>query len=178
MANSIPGRLDGFIERIGQATSWLYVVLIGVIIIQVVLRYIFKSGMIILEELQWHLYAACIMIARRTKAKDRKGKILLIDGAELFRRGRNQNTLEAEHVEELMELYTGFTDVNGKARVVTLDEVRTQGGNLNLAGYITKPDTEKTPSVEEATAALKAALDDVWAAESELERLLAERGLA
>jgi len=63
MANSIPGRLDGFIERIGQATSWLYVVLIGVIIIQVVLRYIFKSGMIILEELQWHLYAACIMIA-------------------------------------------------------------------------------------------------------------------
>ena len=122
--------------------------------------------------------AACIMIARRTKAKDRKGKILLIDGAELFRRGRNQNTLETEHVEELMELYAGFTDVNGKARVVTLDEVRTQGGNLNLAGYITKPDTEKILSVEEATAELKAALDDVWAAEAELERLLAERGLA
>ena len=122
--------------------------------------------------------AACIVVARRTKSKDRNGKILLIDGAELFRRGRNQNTLEPEHVEELMKLYAGFTDVDGKARVVTLDEVRTQGGNLNLAGYITKPDTEKIPSVEEATAALKAALDDVWAAEAELERLLAERGLA
>jgi TRAP-type mannitol/chloroaromatic compound transport system permease small subunit len=63
MAKSIPGRLDGFIGRIGQIISWFYVVLIGVIIIQVVLRYIFKSGMIILEELQWHLYGACIMIA-------------------------------------------------------------------------------------------------------------------
>ena len=122
--------------------------------------------------------AACIVIVRRTKPKDRKGKILLIDGAEMFRRGRSQNTLEPEHVEELMKLYAGFTDVNGKARVVTLDEVRTQDGNLNLAGYIMKPDTERVPSVEEATAALKAALDDVRAAEAELERLLAERGLA
>ncbi|MCB1088103.1 MAG: SAM-dependent DNA methyltransferase, partial [Verrucomicrobiae bacterium] len=86
--------------------------------------------------------AACIVVARRTKPKDRKGKILLIDGAELFRRGRNQNTLEPEHVNELLKLYEAFADVDGKAKVVTLDEVRAQGGNLNLAGYIPKPDTE------------------------------------
>ena len=122
--------------------------------------------------------AACIVIARRTKPKDHKNKILLIDGAELFRRGRNQNTLEPDHVNELLKLYTNFTDVEGVARVVTLDEIRAQGGNLNLAGYITKPDTEEIPTVEEATAALKQALNDVWAAEAELERLLTERGLA
>jgi TRAP-type mannitol/chloroaromatic compound transport system permease small subunit len=63
MSKSITERLDEFIRKVGQIISWLYVVLIGVIIVQVVLRYIFKSGMIILEELQWHLYAACIMIA-------------------------------------------------------------------------------------------------------------------
>jgi hypothetical protein len=34
------------------------------------------------------------------------------------------------------------------------------------------------PTVEEATATLKKALDEVWVAEAELERLLAERGLA
>jgi type I restriction enzyme M protein len=122
--------------------------------------------------------AACIVVARRTKPKDRKGKILLIDGAELFRRGRNQNTLEPEHVDEFLGLYAAFADVEGKAKVVTLDEVRAQGGNLNLARYIAKPDTETIPTVEEATAALKQALDDVWAAEAELEQLLAERGLA
>jgi type I restriction enzyme M protein len=121
--------------------------------------------------------AACIVVARRIKPQDRKGKILLIDGAELFRRGRNQNTLEPEHVNELLKLYTAFADVDGRAKVVTLEEVRAQGGNLNLAGYITKPDTEEIPSVEETTAALKAALEDVWAAEAGLERLLSERGL-
>jgi type I restriction enzyme M protein len=102
----------------------------------------------------------------------------LINGETLFRRGRNQNTLEPEHVQQLTKLYSDFTDVEGLSRVVTLDEVRAQGGNLNLATYISKPDTEVIPTVEEATAALKKALDEVWAAETELERLLAERGLA
>ena len=122
--------------------------------------------------------AACIVVARRNKTKSRAGKILLINGETLFRRGRNQNTLEPEHVQQLTKLYSDFTDVEGLSRVVALDEVRAQGGNLNLAGYISKPDTEVIPTVEEATAALKKALDEVWAAETELERLLAERGLA
>ena len=43
--------------------------------------------------------AACILVARRRKAPDRKGKMLIVDGSDLFRKGRNQNTLEpAQHV--------------------------------------------------------------------------------
>jgi type I restriction enzyme M protein len=122
--------------------------------------------------------AACIVVARRSKPKDRKGKILLIDGAELLRRGRTQNTLEREHVDELLRIYNGFGDIDSKARVVSLAEVRAQGGNLNLAGYITKPATETIPTVDEATAALKQAVHAVWTAEADLERLLSERGFA
>ncbi len=122
--------------------------------------------------------AACIVVARRRKPEDRKEKVLLVDAAELFRRGRNQNTLEPEHVTELLELYRGFADVDGRARVVTLDEVRAQDGNLNLAGYIAPIDDEEIPTVAEATVALKAALDAAWEAEAKLEKLLVERGLA
>jgi type I restriction enzyme M protein len=122
--------------------------------------------------------AACIVVARRTKPEDRKNRVLLVDGSALFRKGRNQNTLEPEHAEQLLAIYQDFVDVEAVARVVDLDEIREQDGNLNLAGYIAKPDTEVIPTVAEATAALKAALDDVWAAEAELEKLLAERGLA
>ena len=121
--------------------------------------------------------AACIVIARRTKPHDHKDRVLLVDGSDLFRRGRNQNSLEPEHVDELLDLYRRFDDVEGRAQVVSLDAIREQGGNLNLAGYITKPDTDPVPTIEEATASLKAALDEVWAAETELERLLAESGL-
>jgi TRAP-type mannitol/chloroaromatic compound transport system permease small subunit len=54
--------LDGGIRRISAVAAWLNAVLIGVIILQVVLRYAFGRGLVILEEIQWHLYATAIML--------------------------------------------------------------------------------------------------------------------
>jgi type I restriction enzyme M protein len=122
--------------------------------------------------------AACILVARRRKAEDRRQKLLLIDGADLFRKGRNQNTLENDHVEELIASYEAFADEDGRSRVVTLDEVRQQGGNLNLAGYVTKLDDTEIPTVTEATTLLREALRAAWTAEDRLNQLLAERGIA
>lgn len=122
--------------------------------------------------------AACILVARRRKADDRKGKVLLIDASDLFRKGRNQNTLGADHVATLHAVFEAFSDEEGRSKVVTLDEVREQGGNLNLAGYVTKPDDTEIPTVAEATAALQEALKAAWAAEGNLNRLLADRGIA
>ncbi len=53
--------LDRFVLRIGQTIAWLNVATVLVIVIQVILRYVFGKGMVSLEELQWHLYAVCVM---------------------------------------------------------------------------------------------------------------------
>ena len=53
--------LDGFISRTGKLISWLAAVLIVIIILQVILRYVFGRGLVVLEEVQWHLYAIGIM---------------------------------------------------------------------------------------------------------------------
>ena len=54
--------IDGFIQRIGLTVSpGLYVVLVLVIMLQVILRKGFASGLIALEELQWHLYSIGVM---------------------------------------------------------------------------------------------------------------------
>lgn len=53
--------IDRLIQRIGLTIGWCYVLLILVIILQIVLRKGFSSGMIALEELQWHLYAIGVM---------------------------------------------------------------------------------------------------------------------
>ena len=47
-----------------------------------------------------------------------------------------------------------------------------------MAGYIAQSDDVDIPTVEEATQALKDALDEAWAAEDRLNQLLAERGIA
>lgn len=53
--------IDRFIQRITLTVGWAFVLLIFVIILQVVLRKGFSSGLIALEELQWHLYAMAVM---------------------------------------------------------------------------------------------------------------------
>lgn len=53
--------LDRFIQRIGLTIGWVFVLLVAVIILQIVLRKGFSSGLIVLEELQWHLYATGVM---------------------------------------------------------------------------------------------------------------------
>ena len=53
--------LDNFIDRIGKTAAWLNGILVLVIILQVILRYVFGHGLVVLEELQWHLYAVGIM---------------------------------------------------------------------------------------------------------------------
>lgn len=69
MAQKVPGLSDrlcetteNFIKHIGHIVMWCNGLLIIAILLQVVLRYGFGHGMVILEELQWHLYGLGIMI--------------------------------------------------------------------------------------------------------------------
>ncbi|RMF18115.1 MAG: TRAP transporter small permease subunit [Gammaproteobacteria bacterium] len=54
-------RLDNGIRFIGRSLSWVYALLVAVIILQVILRYGFGHGLVALEELEWHLYAIGVM---------------------------------------------------------------------------------------------------------------------
>ncbi len=55
--------LDGLVRRLGDAASWLWIVLLAVVVLNVVLRYLFGEGRIEFEEIQWHLYATGFLIA-------------------------------------------------------------------------------------------------------------------
>jgi len=53
--------IDNFIRSIGHVVCWVNGILVALIILQVVLRYGFSSGLVVFEELQWHLYAIGVM---------------------------------------------------------------------------------------------------------------------
>jgi TRAP-type mannitol/chloroaromatic compound transport system permease small subunit len=55
--------LDPWLIRIGWLTSWLWVALLAIIVINVVLRYVFGEGRVEFEEIQWHLYATGFLLA-------------------------------------------------------------------------------------------------------------------
>lgn len=55
--------LDNSVIIVGKITSWLTVLLMLIIILQIFLRYGLNSGLTVLEEMQWHLYAVIFLSA-------------------------------------------------------------------------------------------------------------------
>lgn len=53
--------LDGFVINTGKVFAWANFLLIATTILQVILRYGFSNGLVVLEELEWHLYAIAFM---------------------------------------------------------------------------------------------------------------------
>jgi len=120
--------------------------------------------------------AACVMVLRQGKAPERQGKVLVVDASTLFKRGRNQNTLEAEHRERIEQLCSAFVDEDGMAHVAGLDEIAGNDFDLNISRYVV-PDDEELLSLAEAAAQLTDALDGAKAAEGRLLELLRVEGL-
>ena len=54
--------VDGALLRLDGIVSWLWLLLVAVIVLNVVMRYIFSEGRIEFEEIQWHLYAAGFLL--------------------------------------------------------------------------------------------------------------------
>lgn len=67
---------DRLIGWFGEAASLLWTVLMLVIVFQVVLRYAFGLGSIMLEETQWHLYAVGFLLGLSfTEVRERNVRI-------------------------------------------------------------------------------------------------------
>lgn len=47
--------IDRFLTVLGGATSWLWLAVVGVILVSVISRYVFSSGSVALEEAGWHI---------------------------------------------------------------------------------------------------------------------------
>jgi type I restriction enzyme M protein len=123
--------------------------------------------------------AACILVFRQKKAKDRKNKVLIVDASKEFKTGRAQNELLDEHIKRIHSWVRDYTDVEGIARVVTLDEIIANDHNLNIPRYVEPKVDQEMLTVEEAMKRLRESAEAAFAAEERLitlfqnERLLA-----
>ena len=82
--------------------------------------------------------------------------MLIVDASTRFKTRPNQNELVPEHVERIHGWYRDYRDVEGVARVVTLDEIAANDYNLNIPRYVEPHDRRRQClTVDEATAALE-----------------------
>lgn len=120
--------------------------------------------------------APAILILRRTKSEDRKGKVLIVDASTLFRKGRAQNFLDPEHTSQIVSWVEAFDDVDDHVKVVTLEEIEREDWTLNISRYVLPPIDQDIPPLPEAIAAFKEALSQARQAEDNLREVLMQGG--
>lgn len=122
--------------------------------------------------------AACILFMRSGKIAERRKQVLFIDASRLFKRGRNQNTLDLEHAARIYELYRGYESVKGLAYLASLSEIECNDWNLNIPRYVEPLVETETISIDDVLAGLRESLESAYVAEAHLKSFLRKVGLA
>ena len=105
-------------------------------------------------------------------------KVLFINANDLFRSGRNQNTLESEHIDQIFELYQNFSDVDRFARVVTITEILDGGGDLSPGRFVSKQIAQDFPTIDVAMNQLREAALATQKTQTRLLKVMKDRGLS
>jgi type I restriction enzyme M protein len=121
--------------------------------------------------------AACILVFRQRKKRDRKKKVLIIDASHEFKAGRAQNELLPQHVERIHDWYRDYRDVENVTRLVTLDDIAANDHNLNIPRYVAPKCEREVVTVDEAMERLNESARAAFAAEEKLIGILKQEGL-
>lgn len=119
--------------------------------------------------------SACILLLNNHKPKDHQNKICMIDGSNIYTAQRAQNIMTEDNVRDVFKLYTDYTNVFDKCKIVTLDEIRQKDYTLALNNYI-EHQQQEVESPEQVRARYFKALEEVEKAEKVMMELLEKGG--
>jgi type I restriction enzyme M protein len=124
---------------------------------------------------------ACVLILNKQKPASLKGKVIIIDASRDYLVGKAQNSLRAEDLVQIVATHKAAfetqIEVDNYCRVVSLDEIRGNDGNLNIARYIDNGETEVTVDVAATLAQLAMLAEEEVQIDARLNGYLAELGL-
>ena len=75
----------------------------------------------------------CILVLKKCKKPD---DVLFINASEHFEKGKRQNRLLPEHIDKIVDTYQFRKEEERYSRRVSMEEIETQGYNLNISRYI------------------------------------------
>lgn len=82
---------------------------------------------------------SCLLVCRMKKPKERKGKIIFIDGKDEIRIERSTAYLKDEHIKRIANAYKKFKDEEGFVAIVSKEDVlKSNNGNLSVQLYVKK----------------------------------------
>jgi type I restriction enzyme M protein len=83
---------------------------------------------------------ACIIICRKKKSGERRGKVLFIDAKDEVTRKNAESYLEQHHIKKIVDAYNAFADIDGFAKVVENSAISSNRALISIQSYVSNSD--------------------------------------
>ena len=117
--------------------------------------------------------AGIIVVLRKSKPKDRKGKIVLVNASREFKKGNPKNYLAEDAVTRIAAAYLKGEAEEGLVAVIDAAKAQENDYNLSPSRYIANGDAKTIREIPEIVAELAALKKDEAALDKELAKVLA-----
>jgi type I restriction enzyme M protein len=116
----------------------------------------------------------CILVLKKCKKPD---DVLFINAAEHFEKGKRQNQLLPEHIDQIIDTYQFRKEETRYSRRVGMEEIEKNDFNLNISRYVSTAEAEKEINLATVHADLLAVEQKIVEAKERHNQYLAELGL-
>ncbi len=132
------------------------------------------DGVILLPDNLFYNTAAAgiIIVLRKQKPKDRKGKITLVNASAEFKKGSPKNYIPNENIRKIADAFNEGKDVDGFVKVITTAEATKADSNLSPSRYVVTKGDAKSKDIVLAIADYEAVVEDEQALSNDIERVL------
>lgn len=97
-----------------------------------------------------------------------------IDASALFKKETNTNTLNDEHIEQIMKVFESKANIDYFARSVPLDQVAGNDYNLSVSSYVEAQDKREVVDINQLNAELKTTVAKINQLRSSIDAIVAE----
>jgi len=120
---------------------------------------------------------SCLLVCRTKKPKERKGKIIFINAVNELRLERSSAYLEKDHIEKIAGAYRSFKDIDGFAKIATINQTLENNGNLSIPLYVKVANESQQESMKGTLKELKQTQEAINASMENLFEKLGNLGI-
>ena len=120
-----------------------------------------------------------VLFLNKVKAKDRKGKLFLLNAATEFAKGDPKNYLPGEAITRIADTFKAWREVEKYSRIVTREEVAKPGNDYNISPsrYIHTGAGEEYRPLAEIAQELRDLEGEAMATSRQLDKLFSTLGV-
>ena len=114
----------------------------------------------------------------KAKAKERKGKVLLVNASQVFEKGDPKNFIPDAGIQRIADTLIGWAEAEKLSRIVDHAELKKNDYNISPSRYIHTSDAETYRPIAEIVGELEAIETEATETDAALRKILKQLGMA